>query len=469
MVLEGLGTKLRKIKDKIANAIFLDRKVIEEVAEELKYALIEADVDLSLVKEITDKIKEQARDEKNNKIEKKDQLIKFIYDEIIKILGGEPLSEQSKGDKKEPELKLEKKKGQKIMFIGLYGSGKTTVIAKLANYYGKRGYKTCILGLDIHRPAASEQLEQLGKKINIPVFIEKEEKNPFEIYNKYKKQINEYDICFIDTAGRHDLDSELIKEIKKLEKTIIPTYTLLVLPADIGQTAKKQVLEFKKSCAIHGIIINRMDSTAKGGGALTASYITNTRVYFIGTGEHMSDIERFSPESFVSRLLGMGDLKTLIEKIETASDKTKDNDEEKFTLMTVYNQIEGMQNMGSLSKLTDMIPGMAALKEKLKGNVIDEQQEKVKRWKYAINSMTKYEIENPEILEKQTSRISRISKGSGVKTSEIKELLTQYKMLKGFAKTEQDLDIEKLQKGQIPKGVSRKQLMKLAKKYKGKM
>jgi len=458
MVLDNLGNTLKKIRDRIANAIFLDKKIVEEIAEDLKYALIEADVDISLVKEITDKIKEQARDEKIKSIERKDQLIKFIYDEIIKILGGE-----------EYELKIEKKKGQKIMFIGLYGAGKTTVIAKLANYYTKRGFKVCMLGLDVHRPAAPEQLEQLAKKINVQCFIDKDEKNPFELYNKYKKQINEYDICFVDTAGRHDLDSELIKEIKKLEKTIMPTYTLLVLPADIGQAAKKQVQEFKKSCAIHGIIINRMDSTAKGGGALTASYITNTRVYFIGTGEHISDIEKFSPQSFVSRLLGMGDLKTLMEKMETASEKTKKTDDEKFTLLDVYNQIEGMQNIGPLSKITDLIPGMSALKEKLKGNVIDEQQEKLKRWKYAINSMTKYEIENPDVLEKQTSRISRVSKGSGVKTSEIKELLTQYKMLKGFAKTEKEIDIEKLQKGQIPAGISRKQLMKLAKKYKSKM
>jgi signal recognition particle subunit SRP54 len=458
MVLDKLGKTLRNIKDKIANAIFLDKKIIEEIAEELRYSLIEADVDIELVKEITEKIKEQAKDEKIKSIERKEQLIKFIYDEIIKILGGE-----------EAELKIDKKRNQKIMFIGLYGSGKTTVIAKLANYYSKRGYKTCMLGLDVHRPAAPEQLEQLAKKISVPAFVDKEEKNPLEIYNKFKKKINEYDICFVDTAGRHDLDADLVKEIKKLEKTIIPTYTILVLPADIGQAAKKQVQEFKKSCSIHGIIINRMDSTARGGGALTASYITNTRVYFIGTGQHMADIEKFSPQNFVSRLLGMGDLKTLIDKIETSSGGTKEINKEKFTLLDVYNQIESMQNLGPLSKVTDMIPGMSALKEKLKGNVIDEQQEKVKRWKYVINSMTKYEIENPEVLEKQTSRISRISKGSGVKTSEIKELLTQYKMLKGFAKQEKEIDIEKLQKGQIPAGISRKQLMKLAKKYKGKM
>jgi len=455
MVLDKFGNTLKKIKDKIANAIFLDKKIIEEVAEDLKYALIEADVDISLVQEIIDKIKNQAKDEKIKNIERKDQLIKFIYDEIIKILGGE-----------EYELKIEKKKGQKIMFIGLYGSGKTTVIAKLANYYSKRGFKTCILGLDVHRPAAPEQIEQLAKKINIPAFIDKEEKNPLEVYNKYKNKINEYDICFIDTAGRHDLDSDLIREIKKLEKTLLPTYTLLVLPADIGQAAKKQITEFKKSCTIHGIIINRMDSTAKGGGALTASYITNTKVYFIGTGEHIADIEKFSPQNFVSRLLGMGDLKTLIEKIETASGKTKKTDEKKFTLLDVYNQIESMQNVGPLSKITDMIPGISAIKEKIKGDVIDEQQEKIKRWKYAIDSMTKYEIENPEILEKQPSRITRISKGSGVKISEIRELLTQYKILKGFAKTEKEIDIEKLQRGQIPAGISRKQLMKLAKKYK---
>lgn len=457
MVLEKLGETLRKIKDKIANAIFLDKNLVDEVAKDLQYSLIEADVDTDLVKEITSNIKSQVKGEIRG-IEK-DALIKFIHDEIVKIIGG-----------KEQELKLEKKKGQKIMFIGLYGAGKTTVIAKLANYYNKRGFKVCVLGLDVHRPAAPEQLEQLAKKINVYCFIDKDEKNPFEIWNKYKKQIQEYDICFIDTAGRHDLDSELVKEIKKLEKTIQPTYTLLVIPADIGQAAKKQVQEFRNSCIIHGIIVNRMDSTAKGGGALTASYLTNTSVYFIGTGEHISDIEKFDPESFVSRLLGMGDLKALIEKVETATgQKTKTTGEGKFTLLDVYSQLEAAQNIGPFGKLAEMIPGISSIKEKLKSNVLDNQQLKLKKWKNSIDSMTKQEKENPELLEKQTSRISRIAKGSGTTTSEIRELISQYKIMKGFAKQEKEIDIEKLQKGQLPSGISRKQLMKLAKKYKGKM
>ncbi len=323
MVLKGFGSTLKKIKDKIANAVFLDKKLIEEISKELKYSLIEADVDLTLIDEIIEKIKLEAKNEKIKDIEKKDHIIKIIYDEIIRILGEE-----------EKELKIDKIKGQKIMFIGLYGTGKTTTISKMANYYAKRGLKCCILGLDVHRPAASEQLEQLGKKINIPVFVDKEEEFAVNVWKKYKKTVENYDLCLIDTAGRHSLDKELTREIKKLEKTINPNHVILVLAADIGQAARKQVEEFKKACPIHGMIITRMDSTAKGGGTLTASYLTKTPVYFIGTGENLPDFERFSSENFVSRLLGMGDLKTLIEKVETASGaEKKDFSKEKFTML----------------------------------------------------------------------------------------------------------------------------------------
>lgn len=448
-----LGKTLQKIREKIAKAIFLDKKIINEVTEELKYSLIEADVDIQLVNEIIEKIKEEAYKEKLKDVEKKELILKLIHDEILRIIG------------KGGELKIEKGKNKKIMFIGLYGCGKTTTIAKIANYYVKRGYNVCMIGLDVHRPAAPEQLKQLAEKIKVPCFISKEEKDPLEIWKNFKKEIEKYDLCLIDTAGRHSLDKELIKEIKKLERIIQPNYTFLVISADIGQAAKKQVEEFRKSCTISGIIITRMDSSAKGGGALTACYLTNSPIYFIGTGEHLVDIETFSPENFVSRLLGMGDLKALVEKIESISGEKK---VEKLNLVEFYNQLKNMQQAGPLTKLAEMIPGVSLLKEKLKDDLFEEQEEKIKKWKYAIDSMTKEELENPELLEKETTRITRIAKGSGVTTSIVREILNQYKLLKNFEKAD-SLDITSLQQGKIPAGLSRKQLMRLAKKYRKKI
>jgi len=204
------------------------------------------------------------------------------------------------------------------MFIGLYGTGKTTTISKLAFYYAKRGFKVCMLGLDVHRPAASDQLEQLGEQASVPVFVNKEEKNAMKIWKQFENQINRYDIVLIDTAGRDAVETSLLDEIKDLQKNIKPEQTILAISADIGQTAKKQVMEFKNACKITGVIITKMDSSARGGGSLIACSETGSPVLFITTGEKLPDIEAFNPTSFVSRLLGMGDLKALLEKAKTA-------------------------------------------------------------------------------------------------------------------------------------------------------
>jgi len=447
-MLEKFGEALRSITRKIASAIFLDTKTIETVLKELRRALLEADVDVVIAEKLCEKIKQEALRNKRSEIEKREQLIKFLHDEIVALVG------QGK------ELKLEKGKSQRIMFLGLYGCGKTTTIAKIALYYSKRGFKCCMLGLDVHRPAVQEQLEQLGKQIGIKTFVDKEERNPLIIWSKYEQEINKYDLCFIDTAGRHALDEELIKEIKKLGETIKPQHILLVLAADIGQAAKNQVAGFKKACNIDGVIITRMDGSAKGGGALAACAETSASVFFLGTGEHLNDIEKFSPTGFVSRLLGMGDIKALLEKFEITKEEKK---EKGFTLLDFYEQLKTMQQAGPLDKIADMIPGISALRGT---KALTEQEEKLKRWKYALDSMTPNELENPEILEKQTSRITRISRGSGVSTSEIRELLSQYKLLKNFASKQLDATaIASIQQGRLPAGLSQKQLLKLAKKY----
>lgn len=445
-MLEKLSSVLKKTTDKIANAIFLDKNLVDQIVKDLQRALIEADVNVSLVLEITQRIKKAALDERIKGIEKKEHIIKLLHDELIKLLG----------EKREIVLQ----KNNVFMMLGLYGQGKTTTISKLASYYGKRGSKVCAIGLDVHRPAASEQLKQLCDKLNIPAFIDTEEKSPLKIWKKYESELKKYNLILIDTAGRDALSDDLIKEIKEIAKLAKPTETFLVMSADVGQTAKKQAQTFKEAVNVTGVIITKMDSTAKAGGALTACAEVQSPVIFIGTGEKPADLESFDPESFLSRLLGMGDLKTLMEKIQSVVNKDdiestqKKLQEGKFTLRDLQTQLESMEGLGSMDKIIGMIPGLG--KAKIPEAALESQQEKLKKWKHAINSMTKKEIENPEILEKETSRMQRIAKGSGTNTGDIRALIKQWKMLNDMIKSQSSLG-----EGQM----DQKTMMKLAKKY----
>lgn len=426
--------------------MFLDKELVESIIKDLQRALIEADVNVKLVLELSEKIRKAAYDERIKGVEKKEHLIKELHDKLRALLG--------------TSRTLELAKKNRWMALGLYGAGKTTTLSKLAFYYAKRGHKICAISLDVHRPAAAEQLRQACAKINVQAFIEPEEKNPLKIWKKYARECDKYDIVLIDTAGRDALDKALIKEIESIAKEVKPTETFLVMPADVGQSAKKQAQTFKEAVDITGVIITRMDSTAKGGGALTACAESKAPVIFIGTGEKPHELELFDPEAFLSRLLGMGDLKGLLEKIESITnkkelEKTKKNLEEgKFTLRDLQAQLETMENVGSLDKLISMVPGLG--KAQLPPEALAKQQDQAKRWKHAINSMTQEEVENPELLEKQTSRLQRIAKGSGTTTSEIRALIKQYKMLKEMMHSGTSLE-----KGTF----DQKTVMKLAKKF----
>ncbi|MEK6818502.1 MAG: signal recognition particle receptor subunit alpha, partial [Nanoarchaeota archaeon] len=270
-MLDRLGEVLRKTTDKIANAVFLDKDLVEGIVKDLQRALIEADVNVLLVKEISERIKKEAYDERIKGIEKREHIVKLLHDELLKIIGTKR------------ELKLGKQ--EVFLFVGLYGAGKTTTIGKIASYYAKRGRKVCSVGLDVHRPAASEQLKQVSDKVNIASFIDKTEKDPLKIWKKNEKEIKKYDLILVDSAGRDSLDEELIDEIKKIGKTTKPTEVFLVLQADIGQAAKRQAQAFKEAVGVSGIIITRMDSTAKAGGALSACAEVKAPVVFIGVGE----------------------------------------------------------------------------------------------------------------------------------------------------------------------------------------
>jgi len=428
-MLDKLGTSLKNTLSKIAGAIFIDRKLIDEICLDLRRSLLEADVDIKIADDLIDKIKKKAN-ENIKGLEKKEQLVKLIHDELVNILGEESF-----------EIKVDKKaRPFKIMLLGLYGAGKTTQAAKLAFYYSKRGFKTCLLGLDVHRPAAPEQLEQMAAKANVQAFIDKEEKNVLAIYEKYKEKIKKFDLCIIDTAGRDVLSNDLIEEIKIIYDEIKPNETFLVVPADIGKAAKEQAQGFKNACKVTGVIITRIDGTAKGGGALVSCAETNAPVYFIGTGEKLADLESFDPSGFVSRLLGMGDLKALLEKTKNVIDEKEQEkfqsrlQEGKFSLTDFTEQIKNLQKMGPMDKMAELIPGLGNLGGgigKKLPDMFNVQESKMKKWRFAIDSMTPAERDNPDLLD--SNRISRISKGSNVSANEIRELIKQYKLIKEFA------------------------------------
>ncbi len=447
MVLEKLATSLKETLRKIAKAIFVDDKLVDELVKDIQRALLAGDVNVQLVFELSKNIKERVLKEKPpSGVSQREHLIKIVYEELVKFLGEE-----------KSEINILKKKPFKIMMVGVYGSGKTTTIGKLARYHSKRGYKVACLGLDVHRPAAPDQLEQVCKKINIPVFIDKKEKDPLKIYKEFENLYSKYDILIIDTAGRASLDQDLIKELKNLNEEIKPDENLLVVSADIGQAAQNLAKSFHEACNINGIIVTKLDGTAKGGGALTGAATTQAKIKFIGTGEKLDDFEQFNPKGFVSRLLGMGDLEALLEKAkeaitqEEAQDISKKLLKGEFNLIDLYEQMKAMKKMGPLSKIMEMVPGFGQIK--MPKEMLEVQEEKLEKWKFIIDSMHKKELEDPEIID--ASRINRIAKGAGVDPSEVRDLIKQYKQSKKVMKLLKGGSPEKLMKklqGKLPKG-----------------
>ncbi len=446
MILEKLGESLKATLAKIASAVFVDDTLVLELVKDIQRALLSADVNVKLVLQLTETIKKRSKQEELLPgLTKKEQLINIVYDELALFLGGE---------RKEIQLKEQ----TKIMLVGLYGSGKTTTCGKLAKYFMKRGKKVALLGLDVHRPAAMKQLEQVGSGVHVPVFIDAEIKDPVAIWKKHEKECSAYDVLLIDTAGRDAISQELLAELRSVGDAIKADERLLVISADIGQTAQAQATAFHETIGITGVIVTKMDGTAKGGGALSACSVSNSPILFIGVGEKADDLESFNPKGFVGRLLGMGDIEALLEKANEAITKEDAQDLEKklmkgdFNLIDLYNQMKAMQSMGSLGKLIEMIPGMGQLKIPKEALIV--QEGKLELWKHAMNSMTKAELEDPDIID--VDRMERIAKGSGVSSSNIRELLKQYrqgkKMMKMFKGTDPEKMMEKIQKGQKIRG-----------------
>jgi signal recognition particle subunit SRP54 len=425
MVLDRLGESLRSSIEKLKNALFVDKKLINEIVKEVQRALIQSDVNISQVMELSNRIRDRAlKEDIPEGIPKKDYVIKIVYEEIVKFLGEE-----------EEGIQIEKKPTQ-IMLVGLFGSGKTTQAGKLANYYKKRGYKVALVQTDTWRPAAYDQLKQLSEKVGVDFYGIEDEKNPLKIYKEFKPHKEKYDIAIVDTAGRDALSKELIEELNNLNKEIKADERILVISADIGQSAQRQAEAFHESCEVTGVIITKLDGTAKGGGALAACAITGTKVKFIGTGEKINDLEKFDPKGFVGRLLGMGDIQALLDSVSEVYDKKDIEDKSKkflkgeFNLIDLFEQLESVKKLGPLNKVMSMIPGMSNLN--IKKEMLEVQESKMELWKQALNSMTEEELTEPEIIS--ASRIKRISEGSGISEDVIRELIKQYRKSKKLMK-----------------------------------
>ncbi|MBI2549857.1 signal recognition particle protein [Candidatus Woesearchaeota archaeon] len=436
MVLDKLGESLRNTLQKVAKSIFVDDALVNELVKELQRALLQSDVNVKLVFELSQRIKDRVlKEEVPGSLTKRDYLIKVVYDELVKFLGGE---ESQVDTSARPTT---------IMLLGLFGSGKTTTAGKLARYFSKRGLRTAMVQLDVYRPAALDQLQQLGKNIGVPVFGNKNEKDPLKIYRNFESELKKFDVVIVDTAGRDALSTDLINELKSVAAAIKPKENLLVISADIGQAAEKQATAFHDACRITGVIITKLEGTAKGGGALTACAVSGAPVKFIGVGEKVEDLEKFNPKGFVGRLLGMGDIEALLEKAKEAitEEEAKDISEKflkgEFTLLDLYEQMQAIKKMGPIAKVMEMVPGFGQLK--LPKDVLEVQEAHLKKWRHAMDSMTKKELEDPEILT--SGRIERIAKGAGISAGEVRDLLKQYRQSKKVVKMFKGSDPRKMQ------------------------
>ena len=428
MVLDDLGDSLKGTLKKIANAVHVDSKLVKEVVRDIQRALLQADINVKLVLELSKKIEKRALQEKPPAgMSNREHVIRIVYDELVNILG----------DSRELPIKK-----QVIMMVGLYGQGKTTSSGKLATYFKKKGLRPVLIAGDVHRPAAFEQLKQIADQVKVPFYGDKKEKNAVKVVkdglNKFKKTS---DVIIVDTSGRHKLENNLIDEMKEIFKATKPDEKLLVIDAATGQQAGPQAKAFNDAVDITGIVLTKLDGTAKGGGALSAAAEVGAPIVFIGTGEHPRDFEKFEPAGFISRLLGMGDIKSLIEKAEESM-KGKDAEKTakrimsgKFTLHDMYDQMDMLAGMGSLKKIAEMLPGGFLGKGKVKQEDMDNTELRLQKFRIIMDSMTDEEMNAPNII--RASRVKRIARGAGVENKNVKELLKYYnttkRMMKGVS------------------------------------
>ena len=422
---EGLGERLQKVIHKARGYGRITEENISDMVKEVRIALLEADVNYKVVKEFTNKVKEKALGEEvANSLKPGEVFVKIVSDELTELLGGESADLNLTGN---PAI---------LMLVGLQGSGKTTTIGKLALMLRKKYHKKpMMVACDVYRPAAIEQLKQIGKELDIFVY-ENGLNNPVETSQdavRYAKE-NGYDYVLIDTAGRLHIDDSLMTELKNIKNKVTPQETLLVIDAMMGQDAINVITGFNDAIDLTGVILTKLDGDTRGGVALSARHLTNVPIKFMGTSEKMDGLELFDPSRMAGRILGMGDIVSLVEKATEAIDEkeaentVKKLQKGKYDLEDFLKQMKQIRKMGPLENLLKLIPGAS----KMGLNKIQIDPKQISRIEAIILSMTPNERKNPSIIK--SSRKTRIAKGSGVSVSEVNKLLEQFENYKKMVK-----------------------------------
>ena len=443
MVLDDLGSSLRGTLDRLQGKTRLDEADIEEVVREIQRSLIQADVEIDLVMELSESIEQRALEEEPpGGTTARDFVLRIVYEEMVDLVG------------ESTDLPLEP---QTILLAGLQGSGKTTTAAKMAWWFSKKGLRPAVIQTDTFRPGAYDQAKEMAERAEVTFYGDPDADDPVEIARDGLAATEEADVHIVDTAGRHALEEGLIDEIREIDAVVEPDRSLLVMDAALGQGAKDQARRFEEAIGIDGVAITKLDGTAKGGGALTAVNETGSSIAFLGTGETVQDVERFEPNGFISRLLGMGDLKQLAERVERAmADTDTDEDdwdpeqilEGQFTLKDMRHQMDAMNKMGPLDQVLDMIPGLGGgIKDQLPDDAMDVTQDRMRSFDVVMDSMTEDELESPRSVG--ASQVRRIARGSGQPEERVQELLEQHRMMERTLKQFQgmgDADMQRMMK-----------------------
>ena len=424
MAFEGLSSRLQEITRKMKGEARITESNMKDMLREVKLALLEADVNYKIVKEFINNVQEKALGQDVMKsLKPGEQVVKIVRDELTELLGGT-----------ESKINISPNPPTVIMLVGLQGSGKTTTAGKLANLLRKQGKKPLLVACDVYRPAAIKQLQVVGAQLNIPVYSEENNKDVVAIARRaISTAISKLnDIVILDTAGRLHVDGELMQELKNIKTSVKPHEILLVIDAMTGQDAVNVASDFNEKVGIDGVILTKLDGDTRGGAALSVKKVTGAPIKFVGTGEKLSELEVFHPDRMASRILGMGDVLSIIDKAEQALDMEQAEKIEeqlkknKFDLNDYLLQLQQIKKMGSFSSILKMLPGM----NKLKNIKVDDKEfDKIEA---IINSMSAEERSNPKILN--GSRRKRIAKGSGRQVSEINKFMESFEMTQKMMK-----------------------------------